>query len=115
MIWYGVHPQFQPEMLGFIPMFLSDANAEPAAKQIDANYQQGGGWRPIRGFTKGALAYGTTIHDQPIAVHHLQYPGDPELKALAFTRLRDELIVFYDCEILAIFQKDGSFEAARLD
>lgn len=44
-----------------------------------------------------------------------EYPGDPPLYPLAQTQLRDELIIFYDHEIVAVFQPDGSFEACRMN
>lgn len=102
MIWTAKHPQFDPKMLGFIPCFLREDDPRPAREQIDANYQHGGGWDPQPKFT--LLPDG-----------RLSYPDDPPLALLAETRLRDEIIRFYDCSYLAIVQPDGSFEACRLD
>jgi len=31
------------------------------------------------------------------------------------TKLRDEVIVLYESEFVAIFQPDGTFEVARMD
>ncbi len=102
MIWIARHPQFDPEMLGLIPAFLDEADPRPAREQIDENYRHGGGWSPQPKF-------------KMLPDGNLSYPGDPPLLLLAETRLRDELIRFYDLSYLAIVQPDGSFEAARLD
>jgi len=102
MIWVLRHPRATPEMLGFIPSFLSERDPRPAREQIDSNYGHGGGWFPSRGMTLGADG-------------NLHYPGDPPYQLIAETRLRDEVIRFYDCSFVAIIQPDGSFEVARLD
>jgi hypothetical protein len=88
-------------MLGYIPGFLSEDDPRPAREQIDANYRHGGGWRPFKGHTRTAVG--------------LRYPGDPPMALLATSRLRDEVIEFYDCQWLAIVQPDGSFEVCRMD
>jgi hypothetical protein len=100
VIWIAKHPQFHPDMLGIIPSFLYERDERPASKQIETAYISG--WLPMKGFTM--LPNG-----------NLSYPGDPPLQLLAETKLRDEVIRFYDCEWLAIVQPDGSFEVARLD
>jgi len=102
MIWIGVHPQFTPDMLGFLPSLVDDRDPRPAREQFDSNYSYGGGWVPFKGFT--LLPNGG-----------LSYPGDPILMPLAKTQLRDERIVFYDCSWVAVIQPDGTFEVARLD
>ena len=37
---------YDHEALGFIPTFLHVDDPRPAAEQIDAAYQHGGGWKP---------------------------------------------------------------------
>lgn len=103
MVWIGLHPQFTPEMLGFIPSFLNDENPEPAKVQIDNNYRHGGGWQKFDGhtFDPGRMT--------------LSYPGDPPLQALALLNFRDEVLYFFDYAWLLILQKDGSWEVSRLD
>lgn len=88
--------------VGFIPQFLDERDLRPAKEQIDANYAHGGGWRPMNGF-------------KLVGGHTIKYPGDPILKPRAEAKLRNETIVVYEYGITAIVQKDGSFEAARLD
>ena len=82
MIWTARHQQFEYEMLGFLPSFLNENDPRPAAQQFDANYQHGGGWQPMEGWT---------LADDDM----LKYPGDPPQSPLAETRLRDERILFY--------------------
>jgi hypothetical protein len=103
MTWIGLHPDFTPDDLGFLPGFLSIDDPRPAKEQIDANYRHGGGWNAQPGFT---------LHEDG----SLHYPGDPPLKPLAMTQLREELIMFYPHDYVAIVQLVGrSFEAARID
>lgn len=102
-VWKFIHPQMTSEHLGFLPSFLDINNPKPAKEQFNDNYQHGGGWRPMTGKW--------TIFDN----YKIKYPGDPMLKPLAMTKLRNETICFYDCAIVGIFQPDGSFEIARMD
>jgi len=102
MIWIGVHPQFTPDMLGFLPSLVDDRDPRPAREQFHANYGYGGGWDAQPGFTM-------------LPDRSLSYPGDPPLPLLAYTKLRDEEIRFYDCSYVVIVQEDGSFEACRMD
>ena len=84
-----------------IPDWLSEHDPRPAKEQIHTAYAHGGGWHKMEGFTMK----GTT----------LLYPGDPPFKAIAVMKFRDETILVYEHAIFAIVQRDGSFEAARLD
>ena len=87
-------------MLGYIPLFLNENDPRSAREQFDTSHP--GGWSSFPGFTM--LPNG-----------NLSYPRDPDIVLLAETRLRHEVIRFYDCEWVAIIQPDGSFEIARLD
>lgn len=101
MIW--ISKDFRAaQLLGFIPDFVTDADPRPAKEQFDANYAFGGGWSPVPGFT--ADPDGT-----------LHFPDDPPMEAISEAHLRDEVIRVYEYAFVAIFQKDGSFEVARLD
>jgi hypothetical protein len=99
MIW-TLAESITPEWLGLLPLFLDDADPRPAREQFAANYI--GGWEPVPGVT--ALADGS-----------LSYPGDPLLRPLAQTRLRDEVIRVFEASFVSITQPDGSFEVARMD
>jgi hypothetical protein len=98
MLWALIQPDTD---LGFLPSFLSESDSRPAAEQIDAAYQHGGGWQAFDGFTRVG--------------HQLQYPGDPPLKPVAMTMLRDEKIFVYPYSWVMILQPDESFVVARID
>lgn len=103
MIWELVHPQARPENLGLLPSMLDEDDPRSAREQFNSNYQHGGGWFPMQGFKLSADG------------KRLLYPGDPPMLALARVKLRDELVVLYECEWVAIIQPDGSFETCRMD
>jgi len=95
-IFFGAH---DVDELGFLPEFLDEEDPRLASAQFNANYI--GGWNPFPGFTME----GDT----------LQYPGDPPLVPIAYTKLRDETIIFYPYAFVAIKQPDGTFEVSRMD
>jgi hypothetical protein len=100
--WIAVRPGVTPDHLGLLPSMLDDEDPAPAREQLDRSYQHGGGWRPFPGHVlKKDLS--------------LVYPGDPPAHALAMTRLRDETIVLFEHEWVAIIQKDHSYEVCRMD
>lgn len=100
--WKRINPKITISRLGLIPQWLDEDDPRSAAEQIDSHYKHGGGWWPFEGFK---------LLDNNV----LRYPDDPDLHPLAETRLRDELIVFYSSDWVAIIQPDRSFEVARLD
>jgi hypothetical protein len=95
--------KFKPCDLGFLPELLSEYDLRPAASQLADNYRHGGGWNPQHGFTFG---------EQDCS---LKYPGDPVMFPLARSKLRDELLLFYEYAYLCIVQPDMTFEVARVD
>ncbi len=107
MIWIAKHPQFHPDMLGYIPYMFSDQDPRPAKEQVNVYYAHGGGWTPMEGFTM-------------LPNEDLKYPEDPPMRLLAETVLHNdtakpELIRFYDCSWVAIIQQDGAWEVSRMD
>ncbi len=101
-LWELLHPQMTSEHLGYIPIWLNVNDPDGAARQIDKNYGHGGGWRSAGGFSMGKGG-------------KLLYPGDPPLMPLAKCKLRDETVYFYDHSWVAVVQKEGSFDIARID
>lgn len=101
--WFALHPNVTVEHLGILPIFLDSDDKRGAAEQMDANYGFGGFKQHPMNFRKGDVQYS------------LEYPGDPTLLPIAFATLRDEVICLYDAEIVAVWQPDGSFVAARFD
>jgi hypothetical protein len=102
MIWQKVHPAAVMDHLGLIPNLIAEFDARPASKQIEDNYSYGGGWNPMSGF-------------KLLSDGNIQYPGDPALRVLWETRLRDETIRVYEHAWVSITQPDGTFEVSRMD
>lgn len=98
----AIHPHCTPDHVGFIPTFLDLDDPRPAKEQFAERYIYGG-WHNQEGFKKGNQRF--TLH----------YPGDPPLKPIAAMQLRDETIMIYPYAYVAIWQKDGTFEACRMD
>jgi hypothetical protein len=101
LMMIGLHERATPEHAGFIPSFLDENDKRPASEQFDERYISG--WRPQEGFklNEGDMS--------------LRYPGDPVMKPILAIIFREELILMYPHEYVAIVQKDGSFEACRMD
>lgn len=93
------------DVLGFLPDMINDGSPDSAVQQFHRNYQHGGGWHRFHGHKL------TTFAGKPA----LQYPGDPPQPAIAEATLRDEQIVLFQGSWVAVIQKDGSFEVARMD
>lgn len=100
MLWIKLHPHADLDMLGYIPVFVSDGDPRSVREQFEANYQSG--WHPMGGF-------------ELLAGDALQYPGDPPMPPLFRAELRDEEIIVYPHAWVMIRQADGAFEIARMD
>jgi hypothetical protein len=102
-LWERTDPRATPEHLGFIPSFFDATDPRPAAEQLDANYNHGGGWRPLTGFRvrefDNALLYG---EDKP-------------LRRLWRCEFRTEVIEVYQLAWVRITKADGSWEVSRVD
>lgn len=96
-----------PQIVGpYLPYFWNEADPRPAAEQVNESYVFGG-WQPMQGFSLIRNAAGT--------LWGISYPGDPVLWELSHATLRDETIVLFPHDWVAIIQLDGTFEVARLD
>lgn len=100
--WEALHPSVTKEHVGLLLYMLNDSNPAPAREQLDHGYRHGGGWDPFPGF-------------RLLPDNRLSYPGDPPTRPIAQCHLRDELIVLYEHEWVAIIQPDRSFEVCRMD
>lgn len=90
--------------VGLLPYMLCRDDPRPAREQFNSRYRHGGGWQPFKGHT---------FHPER---NTLSYPGDPEIKCVAATHLRDEVIMLFDPGAwIMILQKDGSYEICRMD
>lgn len=90
------------DSIGYIEDALNVQNPHGAREQLHDSYAHGGGWSKFDGFK--------LLPDDSIA-----YPGDPPQHPLATAELRDERILVYPSAWVAIVQKDGSYEIARMD
>jgi hypothetical protein len=102
--WYSFKDD-QPvgfELVGYLSYWLNELDKDDAAKQIDKHYQHRGGFRHFDGFT---MDKNRTLH----------YKGDPPMRPVAWTQVRDEYVLFYPHAWVAVVQKDDSFKIARID
>ena len=97
-----LNPDVTLEDLGLISGMLDVSNPAPARDQFNANYQHGGGWRPSDKFTLG--------DDDSLG-----YPGDEPLHPLAEITFRDERVLIYESNFVAVILPDRSFEVCRVD
>lgn len=92
---------------GMLPEFFSEHDPRPAHEQLDENYAHGGGFNPFHGYT---------LHDvDKWGGSYLQYPADPPMREIARAKLRDEIIILFQGEWVAIVQPDGKFVVTRCD
>lgn len=120
------------EVAGFLPTFFNENDPDVAVAQIDKNYQHGGGWRDMEGFT---VDFALNSEDAP----SLHYPGDEPLKLLSWASLhlvqgfivgfdeatgkaevkpvsQGEIIALFECEFVAVINvADQSYRVARID
>lgn len=96
------------ERTGFIPHFFSAHDLRPAKEQLHTAYAHGGGFQPFKGFT---LKYDAA---NPLE-STISYPGDPVFRAIAWGKLREEVIIVFDHAWVFIVQPDGTYEATRCD
>lgn len=88
-------------VVGVIPLMLDLNDPRGAVEQMNEKYVFGG-WRPMEGFRMDER-------------HSLTYPSDPPMEFRAMMEFRDERVFVYDYAWVCVLQKDGTFEAARLD
>jgi hypothetical protein len=100
--WKLLQPGMTYQHLGLLVYMLNDKNPESAKEQLGYGYRHGGGWRPFTGFK---------LRDD----NGLSYTGDPVQYPVAETWLRDEHILLYPHDWVAIIQPDRSFEVCRMD
>lgn len=91
------------DLTGELPEMLNIHDDRPAAEQLDAHYQHGGGFRPDQG------QYQLGTHGE------LLYPGDEPLPEQARAQLRRESIRLFPYGLVAVVQQDGSFAVGRMD
>ncbi len=93
------------DRLGLLPQIILNIDPRPVKEQVADRYAHGGGWHP---FGQGKWKF------DPVR-HTLKYPGDPVFHPYWVTEVRDETVYVYQSGIVAVVQKDGSFEVTRMD
>ena len=102
--WLALDPLFHPMGLGFLPDILLESDKRPVKEQLEERYAHGGGYRPLTGLR----------FDPKTMV--MRFPGDPPYKPAACAQFGTETVIFYpQASLLAIVQKDGTFEVTRVD
>ena len=94
------------DRLGLIPEIITPLDPRPVRRQIEERYAHGGGYLPIEGFTITYKENGTA---------RLHYPGDPAFEEWGRAQINNELVIVFDCALVAIVQPDWSFEVVRMD
>lgn len=94
--------------LGFIPEFFHTDDDRPAAEQLNESYAHGGGVNPFEGFT-------LKLDRKNLANTSIKYPGDPKFLPLGWAKLRDEVILVFEYDWVAIVQPDDSYVITRCD
>lgn len=90
----GIDPSF----LGSLPSMMSALDPRPAVQQINDLYP----WFSHKGFKM-----------LPAGILH--YPGDPDMPPLFMAQLRDEVIYLYEYSWVAIVDRAGDFDVARMN
>lgn len=80
---------------GEIPSFLVESDPRPAREQLS-------GWVPVEGW------------DMDHETGMIYYPGEPPFYPVAEGFLREEKILVYPFDWIAVVQPDKSFEVARM-
>ena len=92
---------------GLLPAFFDENDPRPAQDQLHEHYAHGGGVRPFKGFT---------LRDWQVSNGAwLTYPEDHPLLEMTRAKMRDETLILFDCQWLAIVQPDGSHIITRVD
>lgn len=100
-----VHPECEPDHVGFIPTFLDPLDPKPAKEQFDAAYV--GGWRPV-----DTLKMRNT---GKMELYSTKYPDDEPYPLLALFEFRDEKVLIWSHAWVTIVHKDGTYETSRMD
>lgn len=83
-----------PWRAGVIPHMLNEDDPRGAFEQL--------GQEGFNGF-------------EMVASYGLKYPDDPTIYPVARIRFRDELVLVYPFDWVAVVQRDGAFKVARID
>jgi hypothetical protein len=97
-----------PEMLGFLPHFLNPDDPRSATEQLDANYQHGGGWHPLKGWKFDRETHAIQYCDDEVRCDEPYLP-------VAMSVLHGDVVYFYPDAWVAVLKASGAVEVARMD
>jgi len=104
MVWVMLDTRYSPDVLGYIPSFIEEEDERPVKEQFNERYAFGGGWQPSDGWK---------INDNLVMT--TKYPEDPPMNPIAMVMVGEETVLMYPHAMIAIIQKDGTYEVARMD
>jgi hypothetical protein len=100
---------------GFLPGFFDESDSRPAKEQLHENFQHGGGFMSMPGFSLERADIPYEEGDALLIYDKGSEDEEPPLEELGRAKLRDETLIFFNYSWLAIVQPDGSFEVTRVD
>ena len=101
-----VDPRYTLEDLEFLPEFLSERDPAHAREQLHGNYSRG--WHPNQKFVPH--------FDGPPESWTLSYPGDPDMRIIAYCILHDEeTIAVFPHAFVAVKSPHHPIEITRMD
>ena len=103
-------------LAGMLPMFLDAKDPRGAVAQLHESYAHGGGWQPFKGFTLAKADRNALGVFRPGGQFlQLEYPEDPPMMEISRGHLREEVIVLFQYNWVAVVQPSGEYEIARID
>lgn len=92
-----------PQRAGFLPHFAGENDPRSFQEQVNERYI--GGWNPFHGFTLGGNS----------EKYFLAYPGDPPMREVARAKFRNQTIVLFQYDWVAVIENGKLVQVARLD
>lgn len=97
---WQLHDKADPHWLGALPYMTDVRDPRPLVEQLDYHYAHGGGWHDFNGFDAHI------DRTEPLK-SELRYPGDPPMKAIAYTIVRDEVCILFQSSWVAVTKTDA--------
>lgn len=94
-------------LCGILPEFFDESDPRPARDQLHENYAHGGGVHPFKGFTLNSW--------RSLGRAYLSYPEDPPMMEVARGFLRNETVILFESNWVAIVQPNDDHLICRVD
>lgn len=92
-----------PRVVGYLPHIIQETDPRPVIDQVKERYV--GGWWPFEGFELVKNKDGS---------YQLEYPGDRPMKERSRATLRDETVVLFEYDWVAVIN-GSAHQIARMD